>query len=145
MGVMGKSVKRTAGLAGLAAAVLVLATTPARAAVSAETAFVFNTFAFLVSGFLVMWMAAGFAMLEAGLVRQHDCIRVERNPLVPAHHLHRQEVQRRALVVAGIRLTVEVVPHRSGLPVEHQQHALVQPERLELKLVGADRGIEPDP
>ncbi len=37
--------------------------------VSAETAFVLNTFSFLVNGFLVMWMAAGFAMLESGLVR----------------------------------------------------------------------------
>ncbi|MDJ0684214.1 MAG: ammonium transporter [Alphaproteobacteria bacterium] len=42
---------------------------PAAAAVSDETAYVFNTFSFLVSGFLVMWMAAGFAMLESGLVR----------------------------------------------------------------------------
>ncbi len=42
---------------------------PSSAAVSAETQFVFNSFSFLVHGFLVMWMAAGFAMLEAGLVR----------------------------------------------------------------------------
>jgi len=42
---------------------------PAQAAVSEETAFVFNTFSFLITGALVMWMAAGFAMLEAGLVR----------------------------------------------------------------------------
>ena len=42
---------------------------PAHAEVSAETAYVFNTFSFLVHGFLVLWMAAGFAMLEAGLVR----------------------------------------------------------------------------
>ncbi|HIC80073.1 MAG TPA: ammonium transporter [Kiloniellaceae bacterium] len=69
MGVLGKSVTRTASLMGLAGAVLLLATTPACAEVSEETAFVFNTFAFLVSGFLVMWMAAGFAMLESGLVR----------------------------------------------------------------------------
>ena len=34
-----------------------------------ETEFVFNSFSFLVHGFLVMWMAAGFAMLESGLVR----------------------------------------------------------------------------
>jgi len=46
-----------------------LAALPAQAAVSEETAYVFNTFQFLVSGFLVMWMAAGFAMLESGLVR----------------------------------------------------------------------------
>ena len=34
-----------------------------------ETAFIFNTLLFLICGFLVMWMAAGFAMLEAGMVR----------------------------------------------------------------------------
>ena len=34
-----------------------------------EVGFIFTTFMFLVSGFLVFWMAAGFAMLEAGLVR----------------------------------------------------------------------------
>ena len=37
--------------------------------VQASTAFVFNTLLFMVGGFLVMFMAAGFAMLEAGLVR----------------------------------------------------------------------------
>ena len=37
--------------------------------VSAHGVFVFNTLLFLIGGFLVMWMAAGFAMLEAGLVR----------------------------------------------------------------------------
>ncbi len=36
----------------------------------ADTAtFVFNSLLFLIGGFLVMWMAAGFAMLEAGLVQ----------------------------------------------------------------------------
>jgi Amt family ammonium transporter len=34
-----------------------------------ELAYALDTFYFLVSGALVMWMAAGFAMLEAGLVR----------------------------------------------------------------------------
>lgn len=34
-----------------------------------EVAFILNTFSFLISGVLVMWMAAGFAMLEAGMVR----------------------------------------------------------------------------
>ncbi len=38
-------------------------------AVSGGTAYIFNTLLFLIGGFLVMWMAAGFAMLEAGLVR----------------------------------------------------------------------------
>jgi Amt family ammonium transporter len=44
----------------------------AHAAVEGEVAFVFNTFSFLVHGFLVMWMAAGFAMLESGLVRSKN-------------------------------------------------------------------------
>ena len=33
------------------------------------TQFIFNTFAFLVWGALVMWMCAGFTMLESGSVR----------------------------------------------------------------------------
>ena len=53
-----------AGVAGVA-----FLAGPAQAAVSDETAFIFNTFMFLVTGFLVMFMGAGFAMLEAGLVR----------------------------------------------------------------------------
>ncbi|MEM9723901.1 MAG: ammonium transporter [Pseudomonadota bacterium] len=42
------------------------------AAASAETAYIMNTLLFLIGGFLVMWMAAGFAMLEAGLVRSKN-------------------------------------------------------------------------
>ena len=41
----------------------------ALAAVSDESRFVFNTFSFLVWGALVMWMCAGFTMLESGSVR----------------------------------------------------------------------------
>ena len=37
-----------------------------------ETKYALDTFYFLVSGALVMWMAAGFAMLEAGLVRSKN-------------------------------------------------------------------------
>ncbi|AMN51441.1 ammonium transporter [Labrenzia sp. CP4] len=44
----------------------------APAAVSPEVAYIFNTLLFLIGGFLVMWMAAGFAMLEAGLVRSKN-------------------------------------------------------------------------
>ncbi len=39
------------------------------AGVDDETAFVLNTFAFLVWGALIMWMCAGFTMLESGSVR----------------------------------------------------------------------------
>lgn len=34
-----------------------------------QTQFILNSFLMLVGGFLVFWMAAGFAMLEAGMVR----------------------------------------------------------------------------
>ena len=37
-----------------------------------ELAYALDTFYFLVCGALVMWMAAGFAMLEAGLVRSKN-------------------------------------------------------------------------
>ena len=38
----------------------------------AETTYIFNSLSFLVHGFLVMFMAAGFCMLEAGLVRKRS-------------------------------------------------------------------------
>jgi Amt family ammonium transporter len=50
-------------------AVATTAASPAFAEVSAESAFVFNTLSFLLCGFMVMFMAAGFAMLESGMVR----------------------------------------------------------------------------
>ena len=37
-----------------------------------EMQYAMDTFYFLVCGALVMWMAAGFAMLEAGLVRSKN-------------------------------------------------------------------------
>ena len=56
--------------AGVAAGAVLAS--PAEAAVSAEAAYVFNSFSFLVCGALVMFMAAGFAMLESGLVRARN-------------------------------------------------------------------------
>ncbi|HJN04367.1 MAG TPA: ammonium transporter, partial [Alphaproteobacteria bacterium] len=63
------------GRIGIGAAVAALAATlsaPAFAQAAeqvSETAYIFNSLSFLMHGFLVMWMAAGFTMLEAGLVR----------------------------------------------------------------------------
>ncbi len=37
-----------------------------------DVAYIFNTLLFLIGGFLVMWMAAGFACLEMGLVRSKN-------------------------------------------------------------------------
>ena len=59
-------------LAAIATLVMVLARPAvARAAghESGELAFVLNTFSFLIWGALVMWMCAGFTMLESGSVR----------------------------------------------------------------------------
>ena len=65
---MKKATAASAAGLGLAAALA----GPAAAAVSQETQYVFNTLSFLVSGALVMWMAAGFAMLESGMVRSKN-------------------------------------------------------------------------
>lgn len=70
-----KVAMRSLGVLGGAATLCLLAipalAQDAPAATPAESPFpyVLNTFLFLVTGFLVMWMAAGFAMLEAGMVR----------------------------------------------------------------------------
>ncbi|GMN14520.1 ammonium transporter [Altererythrobacter sp. MTPC7] len=73
-----RSLVSVAGLSGLAMATPVFAAVPtatdaaaeaAASAVGGGTAYILNTLLFLIGGFLVMWMAAGFAMLEAGLVR----------------------------------------------------------------------------
>lgn len=61
--------RRALAAAGASVAIAGLAAAPAAAQVAEETAFVFNTLLFLIGGFLVMLMAAGFSMLEAGLVR----------------------------------------------------------------------------
>lgn len=62
---------RLAGLALVSGIAMTTGATAQEAAapVSVDVANIFNTMLFLVGGFLVMWMAAGFAMLEAGLVR----------------------------------------------------------------------------
>ena len=41
-------------------------------AVPTDTVFILNSLLFLMAGFLVFWMAAGFSMLEAGLVRSKN-------------------------------------------------------------------------
>ena len=69
-----KSVYRRSAFRKPATALLVLGLlvglpAAAYAATDPETAFSLNTFAFLAWGALVMWMAAGFTMLEAGAVR----------------------------------------------------------------------------
>ena len=57
------------GAALLLALAATLLAVNAEASLGAEAQFVANTFSFLVWGALVMWMCAGFTMLEAGSVR----------------------------------------------------------------------------
>ncbi|WP_376875494.1 ammonium transporter [Albirhodobacter sp. R86504] len=74
--------KNLTKISGLAAALAVAALpvlaqdAPAEAAaasaVPTDTVWILNTLLFLIGGFLVFWMAAGFAMLEAGLVRSKN-------------------------------------------------------------------------
>ena len=64
---------RTLTLALIFALALALAfASGAQAATQTEAAYIFNTLSFLLHGLLVMWMAAGFTMLEAGLVRARN-------------------------------------------------------------------------
>ena len=53
----------------IAAVVFLLASSNVYAAAEAEAGYIFNSFSFLLWGVLVMWMCAGFTMLEAGSVR----------------------------------------------------------------------------
>lgn len=64
----------------LALAAAVLPATAFAQDAAAETPdiypYILTTLLFLVGGFLVMWMAAGFAMLEAGLVRSKNTVEI---------------------------------------------------------------------
>ncbi|MFV2092227.1 MAG: ammonium transporter, partial [Hyphomicrobiales bacterium] len=64
------------GIGGLAVTAAVGGPALAQTATAADPAmtatYVFNTLLFLIGGVLVMWMAAGFAMLEAGMVRSKN-------------------------------------------------------------------------
>ena len=63
-----KRSRKALGLVSIAA--MATLPTPALAqSTPTETAYILNSLSFLMHGFLVMFMAAGFAMLEAGLVR----------------------------------------------------------------------------
>jgi len=59
---------------------------------TAQLAFALDTFYFLICGALVMWMAAGFSMLEAGLVRAKNTTEIltKKHRLVwyLLHHVH---------------------------------------------------------
>jgi len=61
-----------AALVSLAGAPAIAQEAAAPIAVPEHSVFIFNSLLFLIGGFLVMFMAAGFCMLEAGLVRSKN-------------------------------------------------------------------------
>jgi Amt family ammonium transporter len=66
------TLKRALPVAVAAPLALILLNGDVRAEVTKETAYILNTFSFLIHGVLVMFMAAGFAMLGSGLVRSKN-------------------------------------------------------------------------
>lgn len=72
MGIFNNRPRKQVWPVAIGVGALVLFPTSAIAAVEAETAYVFNTFLFLVAGMVVMFMAAGFCMLETGMVRSKN-------------------------------------------------------------------------
>ena len=69
---MNKWTKLGLAAALIAAPSLGLAQEPDTTPPMEDIGYIFTTFMFLVTGFLVMFMGAGFSMLEAGLVRQKN-------------------------------------------------------------------------
>ena len=67
-----KYLKCTATALLIAALPTLAAAESAPTLVATDTVFILNSLLFLVGGFLVFWMAAGFSMLEAGLVRSKN-------------------------------------------------------------------------
>ena len=70
-----------------------------------ELQYALDTFYFLVCGALVMWMAAGFSMLEAGLVtgqKHHGNTDQERRPVCHCLlHVHGLRLRHHVWTVAG--------------------------------------------
>lgn len=67
-----KTTTKTIRALGASVLAVALMTAPAFAAVEVEAEYVFNSTLFLISGMVVMFMAAGFCMLEVGMVRSKN-------------------------------------------------------------------------
>jgi phosphopentomutase len=95
-----------------------------------ELKYALDTFYFLVSGAFVMWMAAGFSMLEAGLVRAKNNTLVFVNFVdFDSHYGHRRDV-------VGYAKALEEFDAR--LP---ELEAMLQTH--DVALITADHGCDP--
>ena len=96
-----------------------------------------DTFYFLITGALVMWMAAGFAMLEAGLVRSKNTAEILTKNIV-------------LFAIAGIKCTNPLegqICHSPSaiccavdtLIMNHDERPILSPLNVHLDPVGACR------
>ncbi len=98
------------------------------AGVDTETQFVLNTFAFLIWGALVMWMCAGFTMLEAGSVRTKNA------SMICLKNIGLYSIAGLAFYFIGYNLMYNNVQHVIGTVV----WPLYGPSGDEIALLGGD-------
>ena len=98
------------------------------AGVDVETQFVLNTFAFLIWGALVMWMCAGFTMLEAGSVRTKNAA------MICLKNIGLYSIAGLAFYFIGYNLMYNDVQHVIGTVV----WPLYGPSGDEIALLGGD-------
>ena len=98
------------------------------AGVDSETQFVLNTFAFLIWGALVMWMCAGFTMLEAGSVRTKNAA------MICLKNIGLYSIAGLAFYFIGYNLMYNDVQHVIGTVV----WPLYGPSGDEIALLGGD-------
>ena len=99
--------------------------------VGEETAFVFNTFSFLIWGALVMWMCAGFTMLESGSVRTKNA------SMICLKNIGLYSIAGLAYFFIGYNLMYVDVGNVAG-----SFTFLYGPTAEEIALVGGDSGAE---
>ena len=99
------------------------------AGVDPETQFVLNTFAFLIWGALVMWMCAGFTMLEAGSVRTKNA------SMICLKNIGLYSVAGLAFYFVGYNLMYTDVWHIIGVP-----NNLYESSVAEKALLGGSEG-----
>ncbi len=97
------------------------------AGVDDETRFVFNTFAFLIWGALVMWMCAGFTMLESGSVRTKNA------SMICLKNIGIYSIAGLAFFFVGYNLMYVEVTHVIG-----KFQGLYGPTSAEIALVGGE-------
>ena len=66
-------------------------------------------------------------------------------PIPPSHVKHWDHRHSLTLEISSSSLTVQVIPNRAGLAIDHGQHVIQQAEHFEREETATYEGIEPDP